>query len=182
MLISIDSHSTIENKAKAILYTQEVSRYEDHYKDLLSQGYIPVINYLHKYYDSTCYHTLMLVDPKIWKSLDSEKVNKLITSISEHSRASVLDTVLDMFDEEVTLRVSKKEVRLLTLKLALTQYRNIKKCNEEDEENDKSDGASIVKIDPVEFNNWANEVLREQFDRDEIIEAIEKNEEKSYEL
>lgn len=181
MLISIDSHSTIENKAKAILYTQEVSRYEGHYKDLLSLGYIPVINYLHKYYDSTCYHTLMLVDPKIWKSLDSEKVNKLITSISEHSRASVLDTVLDMFDEEVTLRVSKKEVRLLTLKLALTQYRNIKKCNEEDEDNN-TDGTSIVKIDPVEFNNWANEVLREQFDRDEIIEAIENNEEKSYEL
>jgi hypothetical protein len=87
-----------------------------------------------------------------------------------------------MFDEEVTLRVSKKEVRLLTLKLALTQYRNIKKCNEEDEDNDNSDGTSIVKIDPVEFNSWANEVLREQFDRDEIIEAIENNEEKSYEL
>lgn len=182
MLISIDTHSSIENKAKAILYTQEVSRYEDHYKDLLSQGYIPVINYLHKYYDSTCDHVLMLVDPKIWNSLDREKVDKLITSISEHSRNSLLDTVLDMLDEEVTLRVSKKEVRLLTLRLALTQYINIKKCNEEEEDNDNSDGTSIVKIDPVEFNNWANEVLREQFDRDEIIEAIENNEEKSYEL
>lgn len=182
MLISIDSHSTIENKAKAILYTQEVSRYEDRYKDLLSLGYIPVVNYLNKYYDSTCYHTLMLVDPKIWKSLDTEKVNKLITSISEHSRSSVLDTVLDMFDDEVTLRVSKKEVRLLTLKLALTQYRNIKNCNEEDEDNNKKDRTSIVKIDPVEFNNWANEVLKEHFDRNEIIEAIESNEEKSYEL
>lgn len=181
MLISIDSHSTIENKAKAILYTQEISRYEDRYKDLLSLGYIPVINYLNKYYDSTCYHTLMLVDPKIWKSLDAEKVNKLIASISEHSRSSVLDTVLDMFDDEVTLRVSKKEVRLLTLKLALTQYRNIKKCNEEDDSND-SEGSAIVKIDPVEFNNWANEVMKEHFDRDEIIEAIESNEEKSYEL